>query len=72
MIKIIVDSEELKQIIIEESEYIHDYLLLSRNFKKQPLTLDVRKTSTLTQIYKNPELIEVKESFKDIDKFHVE
>jgi len=72
MIKIIVDSEELKQIIIEESEYIHDYLLLSRNFKKHIYILDVRKTSTLTQIYKNPELIEVKESFKDIDKFHVE
>ncbi len=76
MIKIIVDSEELKQQIIEESEYIHDFAEFTGFFKKQVVSLNSNKANTLMHIHKRPDLIEVinkdAQGFHDIDKFYVE
>ena len=48
MIKIIVDSQELKDKILSESKYIHDLECVNSN-----------KANTLMHIYTNPDLIEV-------------
>lgn len=48
MIKIIVDSEETKQAILDESEYIH-YLS----------EIDSEKANTLMHMYMNPDMIVV-------------
>lgn len=49
MIKIIVDTQELKDKILDESEYIHNFLTIEEGY-----------ASTLMHIYMNPDLIEVK------------
>lgn len=73
MIKIIVDSEKLKQQLIDESEYIHDFVEFTGLFKKQVISLDSDKANTLMHIYENPDLITViKNNFSDIDHIYVE
>lgn len=59
MLKIIVENEEIKRTLLDESEYIHDFLLISGAFKNNILELNPDKTNLLTHIYKNPDLIEV-------------
>ncbi len=53
MIKIIVDSQELKDKILSESKFIHD-------FKNMDGYDHSDKANTLMHIYMNPDLIEVK------------
>lgn len=53
MIKIYVDTEEVKQQLLKESEYIHD---LSTIWEVEP-----DKVNTLIHIYTNPDMIIVKE-----------
>lgn len=48
-IKIIVNSQELKDKLLKESKYIHDLEYIPRN-----------KASTLMHIYMNPDIIELK------------
>ena len=47
-IKIIVNSQELKDRLLKESKYIHDLEYI-----------DCDKVSTLMHIYMNPDIIEV-------------
>lgn len=62
--KIILDSEEEKQSLIDQSKYIHDFKIILRGKKgKSKFTLkglDSDKANTLMHLYLNPELIEVK------------
>ncbi len=53
MIKIIVDSQELKDKILSESKFIHD-------FKNMDGYDHSDKANTLMHIYMNPDMIEVK------------
>lgn len=48
-IKIIVNSQELKDKLLKESKYIHDLEYI-----------DSDKASTLMHIYMNPDIIELK------------
>lgn len=57
MIKIIVDSEELKNQLIKESEYIHDF---SELVDDEIVCLDSDMCNTLMHIYMNPDIIEVR------------
>jgi len=52
MIKIIVDSQELKDKILSELKLIYDYLLWRYGHSD--------KANTLMHVYMNPDLIEVK------------
>ena len=73
MIKIIVDTQKEKEDLIEESEYIHDFVEFSGFFKKQVISLDSDKANTLMHIHKNPDLITVlSKDFSDIDHLYVE
>jgi len=62
--KIIVESEEFKQEIIKQSEYIHDFLINKDDIKglgKDWLVgLDSDKAGILMHIYMSPQLIEVR------------
>ena len=64
--KIYVDSEKEKQELIEQSEYIHDFIEIIKfkdkqgNIKEKWIGLDSNKASTLMHIYMNPDLIIVK------------
>ena len=61
--KIIVDSEELKNEILEQSKYVHDYWYVRRSRKTGKLSfhgLDSDKAGILMHIYTNPDMIEVK------------
>lgn len=60
MLKIIVDSEELKKQILNESEYLHDFILISDAFNENILELYPEKINTLMHIYKNSDIVEVK------------
>ena len=60
--KIIVGSEELKQQILEQSKYVHDYWYIRRSRKTGKLSfhgLDSEKAGILMHIYTNPEIITV-------------
>lgn len=64
MIKIIVDSEELKQQILKESKYVHDYKLIIRSNKtgkEKMYILNDEKAGLLMHLYMHPDLIEVKQ-----------
>lgn len=61
MIKIIVDSEEVKQQLLAESEYIH-YLEC----------IDSDKANSLMHLYVAPQVIVVDEDEKDKDKIIAE
>ncbi len=69
MLKIIVESEEEKQALLQESQYVHDFnIYLNVVADKEPeedqmhllYGLDSEKAGTLMHLYLCPELIEVK------------
>lgn len=53
MIKIYVDTEEIKQQLLNESEFIHDETAIYE--------IDINKVNLLAHIYMNPDMIIVKE-----------
>jgi len=61
--KILVESEELKQEILEQSQYIHDFLIDKDDIKNLGknwiVGLDSDKAGILMHLYINPDLIEV-------------
>jgi hypothetical protein len=61
--KIIVQSEELKQEIIKQSEYIHNFLINKDDIKGLGkdwlIGLDSDKAGMLMHIYMAPQIIEV-------------
>jgi hypothetical protein len=61
--KIIVESEELKQEILKQSEYLHDFLIIKDDVKslgkEWVIGLDSDKAGILMHIYMAPEIIEV-------------
>ena len=61
--KIIVQSEELKQEIIKQSEYIHNFLINKDDIKGLGkdwlIGLDSDKAGILMHIYMAPQIIEV-------------
>jgi hypothetical protein len=63
--KIIVDTEELKQEILEQSKYIHDFLINEDDVKKLDkdwlIGLDSDKAGILMHLYMAPQIIEVNE-----------
>ena len=63
--KIIVQSEELKQEIIKQSEYIHNFLINKDDIKGLGkdwlIGLDSDKAGILMHIYMAPQIIEVKQ-----------
>jgi hypothetical protein len=63
--KIIVESEELKQEIVKQSEYIHDFLINKDDIKGLGkdwiIGLDSDKAGILMHLYMNPQIIEVKQ-----------
>ena len=62
--KIIVESEELKQEILKQSEYIHDFLINKKDTKELGknwlIGLDSDRAGILMHLYMAPEIIEVK------------
>ena len=62
--KIIVESEELKQEIIKQSEYIHNFLINKDDIKGLGkdwlIGLDSDKAGILMHIHMAPQIIEVK------------
>ena len=63
--KIIVDTEELKQEILEQSKYIHDFLINKDDIKDLDkdwlIGLDSDKAGILMHLYMAPQIIEVNE-----------
>jgi hypothetical protein len=63
--KIIVESEELKQEIVKQSEYIHNFLINKDDIKGLGkdwiIGLDSDKAGILMHLYMNPQIIEVKQ-----------
>ena len=58
MVKIYVDSEEEKQQLLDESEYIHYFVKVCKHKgKKKIIGLDSDKANTLMHIYTNPDMI---------------
>jgi hypothetical protein len=61
--KILVESEELKQEILKQSEYIHDFLITKDDIKNLDenwiIGLDSEKAGILMHLYINPTLVEV-------------
>ena len=61
--QIIVESEELKQQLLEESKYVHDYVYIKRSRKTGKETwygLNSDKAGILMHLYINPDMIKVK------------
>ena len=66
--KIIVDTQELKDQLIAESKYVHDYVYVNRsrkNGKTKWIGLDSDKAGILMHIYVCPEIIIVEEPKND-------
>jgi len=63
-VKIIVNTQKEKEKLLEESEYVYDYIKLLSNFNKahDAILLDARKTWSLIHIHKHPEMIEIKKN----------
>jgi len=62
--KIIVESEELKQKLIAESVYVHDFAVrcyLKRKGAQRMICLDSDKAGIFMHIYTCPDIIEVVE-----------
>ena len=61
--RIIVETEELKQEILEQSKYIHDFLIYKddvKGLRKDWLIgLDSDKAGILMHLYMAPQIIEV-------------
>ena len=66
--KIIVGSEELKQEILQQSEYIHDFLINMEDIKGLGkdwlIGLDSDKAGILMHLYMAPQIIEVDPAIK--------
>ena len=66
--KIIVESEELKQEILKQSEYIHDFLIDRNDIKNLGkdwlIGLDSDKAGILMHLYMAPQIIEVDPTIK--------
>ena len=66
--KIIVGSEELKQEILQQSEYIHDFLINREDIKRLGndwlIGLDSDKAGILMHLYMSPQIIEVDPTIK--------
>lgn len=65
MIKIIVDSEELKQDILAQSEYIHYFCEIIKpgiNLKTKYIGLDSDKAGSLMHLYMCPDMIIVEKT----------
>jgi hypothetical protein len=64
--KIIVETEEIKQEILKQSEYIHDFLINKDDVKSIGkdwiIGLDSDKAGILMHLYMAPQIIEVKKS----------
>lgn len=62
--KIIVESEELKEEILKQSKYVHDFLITkdaTKDLSKDwMIGLDSDKAGILMHIYMAPQIIEVK------------
>ena len=62
--KIIVETEALKQEILEQSQYIHDFLINKDDIKGLGrdwlIGLDSDKAGILMHLYMAPQIIEVK------------
>ncbi len=62
--KIIVETEELKQEILKQSEYIHDFLINKddvKNLGDWVIGLDSDKAGILMHLYMTPQIIEVEQ-----------
>ena len=61
--KIIVETEEQKQEILQQSQYIHDFLINNEDIKglgkNWLIGLDSDKAGTLMHLYMAPQIIEV-------------
>lgn len=65
--KIIVDSEELKNEILKQSEYIHNFLIDKDDVKDLDnwiIGLDSSKAGILMHLYMAPQIIEVDPTIK--------
>ena len=64
--KIIVQTEEQKQEILKQSEYIHDFLINKDDIKDLGkdwlIGLDSDKAGILMHLYMAPQIIEVRQS----------
>ena len=64
--KIIVETEEQKQEILKQSEYIHDFLINKDDIKDLGkdwlIGLDSDKAGILMHLYMAPQIIEVRQS----------
>jgi hypothetical protein len=64
--KIIVETEEQKQEILKQSEYIHDFLINKDDVKSLGkdwlIGLDSDKAGILMHLYMAPQIIEVRQS----------
>lgn len=62
--KIIVDSQEIKEEIISQSKYIHDFIINQDDIndlgKDWLIGLDSDKAGILMHLYMAPQIIEVK------------
>lgn len=67
--KIIVESEKLKQEILEQSKYIHDFLIDRNDIKNLGkdwlIGLDSDKAGILMHLYMAPQLIEIDPAIKN-------
>ncbi len=65
VMKIIVETEELKQEILKQSEYIHDFIINKDDVKGLGkdwiIGLDSDKAGILMHLYMAPQIIEVKQ-----------
>jgi hypothetical protein len=63
--KIIVETEELKKEILEQSQYIHDFLINKEDIKGLGrdwlIGLDSDKAGILMHLYMAPQIIEVEQ-----------
>lgn len=63
MIKIIVKTEEQKQELLKQSQYIHDFLINQKDVEKLGkdwlIGLDSDKAGILMHLYLAPQIIEV-------------
>jgi hypothetical protein len=60
--EIIVESEELKQQLLEQSKYVHDYVYIKRSRETGKETwyrLNSDKAGILMHLYLNPDIIKV-------------
>jgi hypothetical protein len=67
--KIYVDTQEQKDRLLNESEYIHDFAeLVEEDGYTKVIGLDSDKAGTLMHIYMNPDMIVVNKTKEEIDE----